>query len=326
MAIGSFAQSVLPALAPSSAWTGVPGSGFDTAPQDPPRSTAKSVMRLMVPPNQSYTKELVVGIYAGANNGGTLFDRRGLKKIVAHYENSNINIDWPTIHTITDANGQHREYFGWWLKLKHEGRHGDAQLYLEAVPQDASMQPRVLGPYQFSPSAATHDHSIRVAPSLEQVTGETYTSLGGALAYLKSVSAQRPLVTVVESGDYDMPNSSPVYEGAGYCTIVAEASITIGKTALTSDAQALIRPKYSGLRFRGANVTIDTRYISEIYSESSTQRQHWLDGCTLTNSGTRGDQDEHRWRCFEAVWIDCQEWLRASWRSTCTFAHGGSTG
>ena len=64
-------------IAPSAGWNGTAGSGFSTVPADPARTTAKPVLRLIVPPFQWYTNELVVGVYAAANNGGSLFDNMG---------------------------------------------------------------------------------------------------------------------------------------------------------------------------------------------------------------------------------------------------------
>lgn len=273
-------------IQPGTSWAGVAGSGFSQVPVDPVRATAKPAMRLITPPNQYFTSSLLVGVIAGANAGGTLLDNLGLEKVVVHYEGESIDIAAPTYQTITDANGVRRGYFGWWVKLKRTTS-GHANLYFEAIPQDVSMQRRVIGPCQYSPQAVVHDRQIEVAPSQLVVTGSRYQSIGAALTFLAQVSAQNPAITVTESGTYDLNGLGATYQGAGYCTIKATVPITIGKTVFTTESAALLRPRWDGLRFSGGNVTIDARFASTLYHEVAVGRQHWLDGIKMINSAGR---------------------------------------
>lgn len=67
----------------------------------------------MVPPNQAFTDELLVGVYAAANNNGSLLDNMGIEKVVLHYEGATSEILSPSFATFADANGQPVTYFGW---------------------------------------------------------------------------------------------------------------------------------------------------------------------------------------------------------------------
>lgn len=276
----------LRSIRPGALWTGAAGSGFTQPPVDPLRTTAKPAMRLITPPNQYFTQELLVGVMAGANNGGTLIDNLGLEKVIVHYEGAKIEIPAPSYQTFADANGVSRSYLGWWVVLKRTTS-GHAHLYFEAVPKDGTMQSRVIGPCQFSPQASAHDFEIQVAPSLTVLAGSRYQSIGAALTYLVQANAQNPRITVTESGTYDLGALSGVYQGAGYCTIRATVPITIGKTAYTTESASLLRSKWDGLRLVGNNITIDARYVSAIYHENAAGRQHWLDGVKLINSAGR---------------------------------------
>jgi hypothetical protein len=274
-------------IAPSLAWNGQAGSGFTSTPTDPSRTTAKPAMRLMVPPAQGYSDDLLVGVYAGANFEGSLWDNFGLEKVVVHYEGNRITIDAPSYQTFSDANGVPVTYFGWWAKLKRDGRDGVANLYFEAVPKDSTMQRRVIGPYPFLPSAVVHDFSLTVAPSQPVQIGARYSSIAGALAYLASVAARNPLITIIEPGTYDLASiGSQSYSPVGRCRIIATVPITIGKSSLTTDAAAQLRSKFDGLHLQGQNITIDTRYTSAIWHEGG--QAHWLDGINLVNSAGRG--------------------------------------
>jgi len=274
----------LPLLAPSLRWEGQAGSGFIEVPFDPARVSAKPAIRLIVPPNQFFTDELLIGVMAAANDGGSLQANLGLKKVIVHCEGVSRDIPTPTFQTLADANGNYRAYFGWWALLRNDGRSGHLEVYFEAIAADDSMQSRIVGPYQFSPQQRLHDHAVSVAASGE---GD-FLSIAEALAYFRAENAHNPLITIIELGDYDIATGAPAYEGEGYCTIAAPvAGVRIAKATYSSDAAAL-RSGYSGLRFRGANLTLDMRHISEIYAEPGASRQHWLDGCNVVDSSGRG--------------------------------------
>jgi hypothetical protein len=278
-------DSSLPVIVPSSAWNGTAGSGFSTVPADPVRVTAKPAMQLIVPPNQFYSDELLVGVMAGASDGGSMVANMGLRRVVVHCEGASRTIDSPSFQTFADANGTYRTHFGWWTILRNDGRHGHVQVYFEAVPNDASMQSRVMGPYQFSPQAHLHDASVTVAAA----GPADFTSIAAAIAHCRSSAFQNPLVTITEAGSYDIADGTQAYEGQGYCTIAASVpGVRIAKPGYTSDAAGALRSRYGGLRFKGANLTIDMRYISEIYSEAGATRSHWLDGCNVVSSDGPG--------------------------------------
>lgn len=277
-------------IVPSAQWNGVAGSGFAAPPADPARTTAKPAMRLLVPSDQFFTGSLFVGVIAGANNGGSLAENMGLAGVMIHYEGTRRLIAEPTWRTFSDVNGTERTCFGWWAQLQGDGRNGDAEVYFEAIPLDPAMQRRVIGPFRFYPAPALHDHSVTVEPGTTAVAGVNYPSIGQALAYLAAVGAANPLVTIRGGGTIDIGQGpANTYTGKGYCTITADQPTVIGKTGFTTEAAATIRPRYDGLRFCGSNITIDGRWISNLYHENPAGRQHWLDGIGIVNSAGRDD-------------------------------------
>ena len=272
-----------PQLSPSEQWSGQAGTGFAAAPVDPVRTTAKPAMHLIVPPRQAFTENLLVGVYAGANDRGSLYDTMGLQRVVAHYEGSSQVIAAPGFRTFDDANGNAVTYFGWWATLRNDGRTGLANLYFEAVPRDTQMQNRIIGPFVFLPSASQYDHDLELAPSKPEIFGTRYASFKNALAYLRSVGAQHPRILVTEpfTGAMDSPTSP--YSGAeGYCTIQATHPVIFAHTAATKGD---MRPKYDRIRFCGENIVFDLRYISRYrpYAIGGPQ----FDGVRFTNSAGR---------------------------------------
>lgn len=251
-------------------------------PVDPVRTTAKPIVRLIVAPCQHFTDRVVVGVFGGANNAGSLMDRMGLEKVRVHYEGNTVDIAAPSFRTMLDANGLERKYFGWWAELANDGRHGHAHAFFEAVPIDTTMQPRVIGPYRFSPRATLHDHSVEVAPSQPAITGARYPSITAALIWLRQQSAQNPLVTVTEPGTYDIGDTGTSNAGgSGYYTITASVPITI-----TRPSQSLMRTRIDGLCLRGANITIDSALTLGIRHEG-LGNQHWFNGVRVINSNGR---------------------------------------
>lgn len=272
------------AIKPAAAWNGTAGSGFASAPVDPARITAKPAIRLIVPPRQAYTDELLVGVYAGANDNGSLLNKMGLQCVIAHYEGNSVTIYTPTMRTFADANGRPVTYFGWWIKLKHNGINGFADLYFEAVPRDSTMQTRIIGPYLFLPSATLYDYDVEVAASLQEIGGVRYQTIKNALSYLKDMLAEHPRIRMTEAftGDIDGPDLPYVAEG--YCTIEATKPALIHKAY---NSRAELRLKYDRIRFRGGNITFDMRYIARMQPYTTGNFQ--FDGVNFIQSGGRDE-------------------------------------
>ena len=288
-------QPQLASISPSDAWTGIAASGFAVAPSDPARITAKPAMRMIVPPNQAYDDELVVGVYAGANSGGSLIDNMGLEKVTAHYEGAVVDIAAPSLRKFDDVNGNPVTYFGWWVTLKRDGRDGFADLYFEAVPKDATMQRRVIGPYTFLPRAQSsiYSHSLTIAPSQPVIAGSRYPTLLAALNYLYGqASLDNALLTIVEPGTYAFGINNfarNLGTGKGRVTIAASVPVTISNppwaTASTSSTVGLSQffPRVEPLCLRGENITVDFQWATAFTLASNDLS--WFDGVNFTVSG-----------------------------------------
>jgi len=275
-----------PILTPGAGWDGSASSGFATIPADPSRITAKPVCRLLEPPRQTVTGAMTIGVFAAANENGSLLTKLGMSHVKFHCEGGTAQVDEPSFRTMTRPDGSTYSLLGWWATLtKPATIRGIAEIYIEAVPADSSMQNRVVGPYTFVMSEAEFDLDVTVASG----GGADFNSMSGALTFLKSQGAQHPRVTITQGGAYDLTSSGSAYFGEGYCTIEATAPVTFVQAPPTLPFDfTRIRPKYDRLRFKGPNITIDFVETLEFYSES-TSRQHWLDGCNLTQSKGRDD-------------------------------------
>jgi len=280
--------SALITVSPSADFNGTAGTGFGApygeVPTDPTRTTAKPAMRLLVPDRQTLTDTLLVGVYAGANNAGSLYDNMGLEKVIFHYEGSTAEALAPSFRTFDDANGNPVTYWGWWCQLEHNGTNGTANFYVEAVPADTSMQSRVLGPYVFLPSATMYDYSVTVAATGAIVAGVSYQTVKAALDYLYSVTAHHPRITITEAGTYALDTVTTPWSGAnGRCRIDATAAVVFAKPNEASKGQ--FRPRYSNLWFHGSNITFDAKWVSEVRLDEAIGP--WLDGVNFINSAGR---------------------------------------
>ena len=279
---GGVSSPAIATIVPSAAWTGTAGSGFASAPSDPQRTTAKPAMQLMVPPNQFFTDQLIVGVMAMANDAGSLMNALGLEKVVVHCEGASHDITQPSLRTFDDANGRPVTYLGWWITLTHPGQNGEAQVYFEAVPRDPAMQARVIGPYSFFPESQLHDYEIEVSASQPVLTGQRYQTIQDAVSWVRSQSPRNPLITITEGGIYDWRAIGGGYEGDGYLTVTATQPVSIIATQL-----GYLRIQYDGVRFRGDNITFDASQLSQVYHENPSQRQHWFDGCRFVDARPR---------------------------------------
>jgi hypothetical protein len=292
----NFWPQFLPIIEPGTDWNGTAGSGFAFAPTDPTRATAKPACRLMVPPNQYFTDRLLVGVQAGANNQGTLGATWGLEKVSFHFEGNVVDVTSPTWQTFTDANGVPVTYFGWWCWLKKPAATaGHANLYIEAVPLDGTMQNRVIGPYQFSPVATLHDYQLTIAPSLSEVTGERYQNPVAAMNYLRIQAAQNPRIHFVEDWTGNTNGLVINYDigGAGWLTITAEPGVTATWEMPTSpdvefnNTNLRLQTRYTRICYRGSNIVFDMKNVSN-YTVTGAATGRWFDGCTFTTSDPAG--------------------------------------
>lgn len=190
-------------LEPSPAWNGEAGSGFVSPPSDPERLTAKPAVRLLVPDHQYFLNALEVGVAAYANNNGSLLDNCGLQHVVFHFEGNSITAERPNFRSFTRADGSTYSVLGWWVTLERPAQQqGEAHLYVEAVPQDPTMQARVIGPHSFSPheefaqTGTLHDYEIEVDPDEDEIAGQRYQTLVDAYKYLGLQQSQNPRIRI----------------------------------------------------------------------------------------------------------------------------------
>lgn len=294
--IAPIALASLPAasqfLSPSSSYNGATGSGFGgefpVAPTDPTRTTAKPTATLLDPPRQTITDTLQVSVEAFALNGANVTG--GVEKVRFHLEGSTIDATVDELRTFTriDASTYKAPCFSAILK-RPDGVTGLANLYIEIVPTNAALQSRVLGPYTFRFAAAQHDLELEVAPSQPVVVGESYQALGPALAYCRTQAAKNPKITITEAGSYNFANAGfGYYIPDGYVTITATAAVSLGHlTQQASDTAALVRPNIDRMWFEGPNVTLDFRYMLQLYVEQTATGWHVFNGCRFTNSAGR---------------------------------------
>ncbi|MDY7098692.1 MAG: hypothetical protein SXU28_11190, partial [Pseudomonadota bacterium] len=284
-------KATLDRLSPAAQWDGTAGSGFSALPTDPTRTTAKPAVRPLFYP-QRYDSSLVVGALAMAIDSGSLFNTLGIREVRFHYEGNTVTVTQPKWQAIPTLRGQ-RLYYGWWVNLQKEiGRIGDADLYIEAIPRDGTMQSRVIGPFAMDPVDDIYTHSITVEPSLSEIAGQRYQTLDAAAAFLNGEEAINPLVTLAEAGEYDLTVSSGnnLDDLRGYLNITAGTSgVTLAKPGFVGDlANELQRARYK-LRLFGTDLGLDMRYITEVQGSSTdVGNNHVLDGIEVFTSGPDG--------------------------------------
>ncbi|MEO0420083.1 MAG: sialate O-acetylesterase [Pseudomonadota bacterium] len=205
--------SIFPTLVTGPSWDGTASSGFNSPPADPARMTAKPALRLIEPPHQFFTDTLTVGTAAMANNGGTLVD--GVEVVRFYFEGDTpLEVQTPSFRTLTREDGSTYECLGYWVDLKKpSSTQGAAQLYIEAVPADASMQNRVIGPFLFYPSTVRHDFETTVG-----VAGD-HANFNAAKEAARNSGAANPLIELLDDGDYALTQGGPGYIPTGYLTV-----------------------------------------------------------------------------------------------------------
>jgi hypothetical protein len=289
----------IPVVSPGARWNGTALSG-GTPPVDPARTTAKPAIHWLVPSDLRLVSNLTIGVDADANGG--------VKQVDFWVEGQVQTVTAPSIYTDTDANGATRNRYGYWITLNASAFNavsatGEARLYATAVPTDARMQSRVIGsatvtgydgnyPMSVFPRTVANDWSKTV-----RLDGAgDYTSLAAAINAARSAAAQAPLITIAQTGFYELANIPGVpTSGNGFCTVTTATGViaTLGRAAAftpNNPASWSWTPGWDGMEFRGAGIVFDQRNWTQM---QFTNKPAWLNGCKFTNS--IGGRDTYYW-------------------------------
>ena len=293
-----FTAPAFPTVSASESWTGIATSGFSMVPVDPLRTTAKPALRMVVAPNQSFTDDLLVGFVGGANENGTLMNELGIEKVVLNFEGGELEIAAPSWQTPPSAPASAggsavapKPIYGWWAKLKNDGRSGVGQLYATAVPRDPAMQSRVIGPFTFLPQAVLHEKAVEIAASKSEIAGQRYKTVKNACNGLRTGGYTSIHMQITEAGAYDLEQSNSIF-CPGFVTISASVPGVVFKrpAALVENgngADARFRPRIGHCRITGANITMDFAHAKEFYGELNNPYTYWIDGISIINSRGR---------------------------------------
>lgn len=269
-----------PSLTPSVSWDGTASSGFSTVPSDPARSTAKPMCRLLEPDWQHFINECTIGVSAWALNGDTLIG--GIDRVRFRLEGSTVDVLQPTYREFENADGSPYFVLGYWVTIKRpeSGTEiGDLNLYAEAIPADANMQSRVIGPFHYSIVDDLYPLDVTVAPSQPVITGERYKTIQAAWDYVTTNSDHFGRVTIVEEGTYEgLKVGGLPYDVAPEGRVVLEATepVTIGFANFTGDDAEEYDCRHP-MWARGPNITFDMANITHFEHENRPGRAIWFD-------------------------------------------------
>ncbi|MEL7199666.1 MAG: hypothetical protein AAGL10_15255 [Pseudomonadota bacterium] len=235
---------------------------------------------MLTAPKLTVTDKLVVGALALANNQGSLRD--GIDRVRFWFEGNKIDVVEPTLQTFVRHDGSAYRQLGYWVTLSKDALNGVAQLYVEAVPSDTSMQNRVIGPYSYVLAETEFEYEVTIDHSQPVTVGQNYHDLRPALSYLRSVSASTGRV-LGKGSTLDLSSylNNYDFEPDGRIVVEWEEPVTVLKTL--EDAGTFVS-RIGGLHWRGSNITFDMRYLVA-FGGRSGQSQPYFDGVRFTNSG-----------------------------------------
>ncbi|KPP94401.1 hypothetical protein SAMN04515621_1768 [Erythrobacter sp. HL-111] len=289
------------ALSPSASWDGTAESGFETVPTDPERTTAKPAVHLIDLPCQFFDDELTVSAMAFANDGGTLIG--GIDRVRFHFEGNVADVIEPQLRTFTRFDGSTYRLPCYTVTLeKPAGTSGDTHLYIEAIPADATMQSRVIGPFDFFPrdpfaNGTLHDIDLTVDDTQPVVAGSNYHDFTAAHTYVNAQNAENPRITIRSNpaaGFHEIKRGHWAgYAPKGWLTIEADIPVVFDRPApfvdeATAYSGQAARPNLDGIWFKGPNITLELQRQS-LYTEFDSQ-QHGcaFDGIRIRNSAGIG--------------------------------------
>lgn len=225
-----------PMLVPSSQWNGTAGTGFGTAfpaaPVDPPRTTAKMIVRGLQPPEVAFTDNYaLVATAEGFDGVGAItFWCEGIAV-------PGILRWWPK----TRPDGTIYYCYGYGAQFDHAAiqargyAEGAMNVYIQASPPvGSSVQERVLGPYLYYARNAgvgagcEYDFSVLVNPTGGTVVGVRYTTIVAALLYCSQQGKLRPKIILEATTRYTTAGniSTAPHTGNMWWTITPADGVT----------------------------------------------------------------------------------------------------
>ncbi|MEL6485655.1 MAG: hypothetical protein AAFQ13_00730, partial [Pseudomonadota bacterium] len=267
-------EDALPGLAPSNLppgddWNGTAGSGFTTTPSDPTRTTAKPMARMLEPPLQAFTDELVVGVEAFANGG--------IARVQFNFEGRPFNVTTPSFRQFTREDGSTYLCLGYWINIKRPASiEGAADLYAEIFANDPTMQSRVIGPFTYFPVTTLHDMNVTVGAAGD------HADLASAMAAVATAGAQRSEIKLIDNGDYTpgIRNYNPTQ---GYHKIVAADGVD-ARISWGAGNEDEWRPGFGNIWFEGLTIDRDTVFTLRNNGDETFVARH----CRFILSGGAG--------------------------------------
>lgn len=283
-AIGGVSADGLPYIGPGSAWNGTAASGYAGAvPAAETRVTASPAVQFWTPSKLRFASDLVIGVDADALGG--------IAHVEFYVEGATQKVGL-SLYEDKDVNGLPRRREGYWLRLNPKaftGRNakGTVHVYARATAKDGTMQTRLMGPLILYPRDAESDFVKTIAPS-----GADFSSLRAALGAAQAAGAEAPMLTITQSGDYEVEDGTwPRYvNGKGFCVVQAAPGVTatLKRSAMpTTIAGFPWDIRYDGVEFRGKGIILDKRNFTTIGTANNPAGGR-INGAKVTNSiGTR---------------------------------------
>lgn len=245
---------------PGSDWSGTPlGSGV--APTDVSRTTAKPTLKLRDFPHLVITADKTITVGAHAKGG--------LRRVECHCEGRVATETAPRQVSYVDENGVSRTKTGYSFNIDYSAfsSDGDFDLYFKAYPNDATMQPRVIGPYRYHRKAQRFDATYTVDPD-NAVTSTNFHDPIAAVNAANLAGKVHPLILFKKTGDYDYSdNPANNYDGATSHWIWFECDPGVTAT-MTSSTRKTWRHETNGVMF-GRGMVFDLSKIVQLYFEDN---------------------------------------------------------
>ena len=228
----------------------------------------------------------------------------GIKQIDFWVEGTTQTVTVPQFLTWTQ-NGVSKTCWGYFIQLQQSdfAAHlsgSEARIFATAIPNDTTMQNRVLGydlqgtstydgnwPLYILPRSAANDHAYTVNPANNDVS-PNFTTIKKAMTQAATDSAERPLLTFTATAAYEAENLTNHVPGSkAFCTLTCAGGVTatIGRAAAFSPTgDNSWTPGWDAIEFRGSGVVFQQLN----WTTCQLSRSSWFNGNKWTNSVSGG--------------------------------------
>ncbi len=249
-------------LTAGAGWTGEAGSGYaGFPPAAVTRTGPMATCAFLTVPWQHFDADLIVPVSAGAFWDGDHTD--GIASVEIFCEGNSVTLSQRTAATYIKPDGSEGVWYAYAARLDHAdmlGRfaYGAVDIYARAIPKDATIQSRVIGPFRCYARPAGIGPGLRFETEYTVGPSGSFSTLTAALTAARALPEDAPaVITILNSGSYVLDSTGGSLKVRRAWTRIRAAPGVTADILSPNNPTLSTRSNFDGVEFFGPGIQMD---------------------------------------------------------------------